>query len=145
MFRSAADGRTTRAAAGHMAINATWPSCGASAEYPARKNPTIREKIECPFIFLLPSGGVCGCGPIFSACAATITQPCRARLACGQKPHNERFSASAHCAHLELAEAVPGQDAIEASPQSVDSSGRFALASPSGKRSLSRDCHPSDL
>ena len=27
-----------------MAINATWPSCGASAEYPARKNPTIREK-----------------------------------------------------------------------------------------------------
>src|SRR6476660_1673985 len=54
MFRSAADGRTTRAAAGHMAINATWPSCGASAEYPARKNPTIREKIECPFIFLLP-------------------------------------------------------------------------------------------
>ena len=54
MFRFAADGRTTRAAAGHMAINATWPSCGASAEYPARKNPTIREKNECPFILILP-------------------------------------------------------------------------------------------
>ena len=54
MFRFAADGRTTPAAAGHMAINATWPSGGASDEYPARKNPTIREKNERPFILILP-------------------------------------------------------------------------------------------
>jgi hypothetical protein len=53
MFRFAAEGRTTPAAAGHMAINATWPNCGASAEYPARKNPTIREKTVCPFISIL--------------------------------------------------------------------------------------------
>ena len=44
LFRFAADGRTTPAAAGHTAINATYPSFGASAEFPARKNPTIREK-----------------------------------------------------------------------------------------------------
>jgi hypothetical protein len=53
MFRFDVDARTTPAAAGHMAINATWPSCGASAGYPARKNPTIREKNVCPFILIL--------------------------------------------------------------------------------------------
>jgi hypothetical protein len=106
-FRFAADGRTTRAAAGHMAINATWPRRGASAEYPARKNPTIREKNVCPFILILPWQVVLRLEPIFSACAATITQPCRPWLACAHKPHNARFSASAHCAELELAEAVP--------------------------------------
>jgi hypothetical protein len=106
-FRFAADGRTTRAAAGHMAINATWPRRGASAEYPARKNPTIREKNVCPFILILPWQVVLRLEPIFSACAATITQPCRPWLACAHKPHNARYSASAHCAELELAEAVP--------------------------------------
>src|SRR5262249_48959374 len=53
IFRFAAADRTTPAAAGHIAINATWPSCGASAEYPARKNPTIREKTVCAFILIL--------------------------------------------------------------------------------------------
>ena len=52
LFRFAVDARTTPAAAGHMAISATWPSCGASAEHPARKNPTIREKTVCPFILI---------------------------------------------------------------------------------------------
>jgi len=44
MFQSTADGRTTPEAAGHMAINATWPNCEAPAGYPARKNPMTREK-----------------------------------------------------------------------------------------------------
>ena len=55
-----ADGRMTPAAAGHIASNATWPICGASAGYPARKNPTIlRERNVCLFIWiLLLRGGV---------------------------------------------------------------------------------------
>jgi len=53
MFQVVADDRTTPAAAGHMAANATWPSCGASAEYPARTNPTIRESKLFLFILIL--------------------------------------------------------------------------------------------
>jgi len=64
------------------------------------KEPDDPREDSVPVHFDTPSeAGVCGCQPICSACAATITQPCRSRLACGHKPHNARFSASAHCAH----------------------------------------------
>src|SRR5262245_46630833 len=87
MFQVVADGRTTPAAAGHMAINATWPSCGALAGYPARKNSTIRERNVCLFILILLWQVVfVVASPYFSACAATITQACgRAYPSIGRK------------------------------------------------------------
>jgi hypothetical protein len=48
-----------------MAINATWPIRGASAEYPARKNPTIGEKNVCRFILILPWQVLLRLEPIF--------------------------------------------------------------------------------
>jgi hypothetical protein len=128
-----------------MAINATWPSCGASAEYPARKNPTIREKNERPFILILPWQVVFA---VVSRSFRLAQQLSPSRAGRGSLVGTSRTMRDFRLLRIVLTSnspSVPDQDALEASPQSVDSSGRFALANLSGKRSLSRDCHPSEL
>jgi hypothetical protein len=79
------------------------------------KEPDDPREDSVPVHFETPlPGDVCGCEPIISARAATITQARRWRLACAHKPHNARSSASAHCAHR-----PPHRDATGHPPYSI--------------------------
>ena len=84
----------------------TWqsmPHGPAVAHRPGIRRERTRRSARRMFVrssFILPWQVVSRLEPMFSVCAATITQPRRSRLACAHKPRNARFSASAHCARL---------------------------------------------